>query len=492
MQGLLITLFNMSEFKKPSSEKAFEKNFAQIKPLMNDTQAFYESSRCLFCFDAPCVNACPTGIDIPLFIRQISTGSNEGASKTIYDSNWLGHSCGQVCPTEVLCEGACVYNNQDVNPIDIGRLQAYATDKVIQSKKNLFLVGKPNGKKVAIIGAGPAGISCACELRTYGYEVDIYEAKAKPSGLTVYGVAPYKITNKAALDEIDYLQKQFDFKIHYNSPISSNKDLAKLEKNYKAIFIGIGLGATSIIGLPGDKLKNCVGAVEFVAKLRMGHQRVHVGNKVVVLGGGNTAMDAASESARMGAEEVTLAYRRSRDEMGAYEFEYDLAKGVGANGVFNLTPIEIIGKKKVEGVRFIRNKSAYGEIEPIEGSEFTIDCDMVILATGQSKQVGFLEKIESLKLDKKGRIMDNRGRIVVNPETHQTNNPKYFAAGDAVNGGVEVVNAVYEAKIAAKGIHKYLAGKDGSRKITIPAPPSSKGVKKKKGGKKSVLKNPNS
>jgi len=480
----------MSEFKKPASDKAFEENFAQIKPLMNDTQAFYESSRCLFCYDAPCVTACPTGIDIPLFIRQISSGSNDGAAKTIYDSNWFGHSCGQVCPTEVLCEGACVYNHQDVTPIDIGRLQAYATDKVIQGKKNLFLVGEPNGKKVAIIGAGPAGISCACELRTYGYEVDIFEAKSKPSGLTVYGVAPYKITNKAALDEMAYLQKQFQYKIHYNKPIKSEKDLKKLEKDYKAIFIGIGLGETSGIGLPGDNLENCVGAVEFVEKLRMGHHKTKVGTKVVVLGGGNTAMDAASESARMGAEEVTLAYRRSRDEMGAYEFEYDLAKGVGANGVFNLTPLEILGKKKVEGVRFIRNKSAYGKIEAIKGSEFVVECDMVILATGQSKQVNFLEKIEGLTLDKKGRIMDNRGRIVVNPKTHQTNNPKYFAAGDAVNGGVEVVNAVYEAKIAAKGIHKYLAGKDGRRKITIPEVPKSSG-KKKKGGKKSVLKNPN-
>jgi len=481
----------MSEYKKPSSEKHFEENFEQIKPLMNDTQAFYESSRCLFCYDAPCVNACPTSIDIPLFIRQISTGSNDGASKTIYDSNWLGHACGQVCPTEVLCEGACVYNNQDVKPIEIGRLQAYATDKVIQGKKKLFLVGKANGKKVAIIGAGPAGISCACELRTYGYEVDIYEAKSKPSGLTVYGVAPYKITNQAALDEMAYLQEQFDFKIHYNSPIKSEQDLKKLEKNYKAIFIGIGLGATSGIGLPGDQLENCVGAVEFIEKLRMEHHKVKLGKKVVVLGGGNTAMDAASESARMGAEEVTLAYRRSRDEMGAYEFEYDLAKGVGAKGVFNITPIEIIGKKKVEGVRFIRNQSAYGKIEAIKGSEFIIECDMVILATGQSKQVNFLEKIESLKLDKKGRIMDNRGRIEVNPKTHQTNNPKYFAAGDAVNGGVEVVNAVYEAKIAAVGIHNYLAGKDGRRKITIPTPPKSTGQKSKKEAKKSVLKNPN-
>ena len=220
----------MAEFKKPGSEKGFDNNFAQIKPLMDDTQAYYESSRCLFCFDAPCINACPTAIDIPLFIRQINADNTEGAAKTIYDSNWFGHSCGQVCPTEVLCEGACVYNNQDVNPIEIGRLQAYATDKVISTNKKLFLTGKPNGKKVAVIGAGPAGISCACELRMYGYEVDIFEAKSKPSGLTVYGVAPYKITNKAALDEMAYLEKQFKFNIHYNSPINSKKDLEKLEK----------------------------------------------------------------------------------------------------------------------------------------------------------------------------------------------------------------------------------------------------------------------
>jgi len=463
---------------------------------MDDTQAYYESSRCLFCFDAPCITACPTGIDIPLFIRQINADNVEGAAKTIYDSNWFGHSCGQVCPTEVLCEGACVYNHQDVKPIEIGRLQAYATDKVISKKKKLFLTGKPNGKKVAVIGAGPAGISCACELRMYGYEVDIYEAKSKPSGLTVYGVAPYKITNKAALDEMAYLQKQFEYKVHYNSPIKSRKELEKLEKNYHAIFIGIGLGPTSGIDLPGGDLENCVGAVEYIEQLRMKHHKVKVGKRVVVLGGGNTAMDAASESARMGADSVILAYRRSKEEMGAYEFEYDLAKSVGANGLFNVTPLEIIGDKKVKGVRFVRNKSAYGKIEKIKNSEFVEKCDMVILATGQSKQVQFLEQIPNIKLDKKGRIMDNRGRIIVNKRNYQTNNPKYFAAGDAVNGGVEVVNAVYEAKIAAKGIHDYLNGTDGRRKISIPVKKSSSSqkVKTKKGVKsksKIVLKNPN-
>lgn len=446
----------MPEFKKPKSEKEFNQNFSQIKPLMDETKAYYESSRCLFCFDAPCVKACPTGIDIPLFIRQINTENSTGAAKTIYNSNWFGYACGQVCPTEVLCEGACVYNNQDVKPIEIGRLQAFATANVIAENKKLFITGKPNGKKVAIIGAGPAGISCACELRMYGYEVDIYEAKSKPSGLTVYGVAPYKITNEAALKEMDYLQKQFGYNIKYKSPVKTRSELDKLEKNYDAIFIGIGLGETSGIDIPGETLENCVGAVEFIEELRMNHHKTKVGKKVIVLGGGNTSMDAASESARMGAEKVVLAYRRSKEEMGAYKFEYDLAKKAGVKGLFNVTPVEITGNKKVKGVKFVRNRSAYGKIKTIKGSEFVEDCDMVIMATGQSKQVEFLEQIQGIELDKKGRILDNRGRIIVNSKNHQTKNPKYFAAGDAVNGGVEVVNAVAEAKIAARGIHQWL------------------------------------
>ena len=208
----------MSEYTPPSSESDFEKNFSQIKPLMNETEALYESSRCLYCYDAPCVNACPTGIDIPTFIRQINNKNTIGSAKTIYDSNYFGYACGKVCPTEVLCEGACVYNNQNVKAIEIGRLQSFATAQAISSGKKLYVSAKPNGKKIAIIGAGPAGISCACELRLAGFEVDIFEAKAKPSGLTVYGVAPYKITNKEALDEMVFLEKQFGYKVIYNNP----------------------------------------------------------------------------------------------------------------------------------------------------------------------------------------------------------------------------------------------------------------------------------
>ncbi len=439
----------MSEFLPPSSESEFENNFKQIKPLMNETEAYYESSRCLFCYDAPCVNACPSDIDIPLFIRQINSKDPLSSAKTIYDSNYFGYACGKVCPTEVLCEGACVYNLQDVKPIEIGRLQSFATDKAIRSNKQLYRLPASNGKKVAIIGAGPAGISCACELRMLGFEVDIFESKEKSSGLTVYGVAPYKITNKEAIDEMDYLENQFKYKVHYKKSITSKNDIDELEKKYDAILIGFGLGKTSMMNIPGEEKENCFGAVEFVEQLRMKHHLNSVPKNVIVLGGGNTAMDAASESARMGAEKVILAYRRSKEEMGAYDFEYDLAKAVGVKGMFNISPIEIIGNGKVTGVKFIRTKVTNGKVENIAGSEFIESCDWVIKATGQSKQIEVIKMMN-------GVTIDSKGKIEVNAESFQTKNPKYFAAGDAVSGGQEVVNAAAEGRKAANGIKKFL------------------------------------
>ncbi len=435
---------------KPTNEKEFKENFSPIKPLMTETQAYYESSRCLFCFDAPCVIACPTHIDIPLFIRQINTGNPMGAAKTIYDSNYFGNACGKICPTDVLCEGACVYNLQEVKPIEIGRLQSFATTGAVKENTKFYEPGKSNGKKVAVVGAGPAGISCACELRMLGYEVDVFEAKEKPSGLTVYGVAPYKISDDEALDEMSYLLEQFDFKIKFNSPVTSKQDFENLEKNYDAIFIGVGLGRTSSIGIKGEDLENCVGAVEFIEGLRTNTFKTKVGNKVLVLGGGNTAMDAASECARMGAGKVVLAYRRSPEEMGAYDFEFELARSVGVESMFKVTPMEIVGNGKVEGVKFIHTICSNGKFEAIPGTEFIEQCDMVIKATGQMKQRFLLENISGIKLDAKGRL-------IADPETFQTGNPKYFAAGDVFNGGVEVVNAVAEAKKAAGGIHKMLS-----------------------------------
>ncbi|MCC2546602.1 FAD-dependent oxidoreductase [Hymenobacter sp. BT175] len=440
----------MAEFSTPTTEHEFAENFAQLKPLMNNTEALYESSRCLFCFDAPCIKACPSGIDIPLFIRQINSGNTTGAARTIYDANYFGNACGKVCPTEVLCEGACVYNLQDMKPIEIGRLQSHATRSVIDANKHLYKAGAPNGRKVAIIGAGPAGISAACELRALGYVVDVFEAKSHPSGLTLYGVAPYKITNEETLAEMNYLQEQFGYSVFYNHPISSRQDLENLEKTYDAIFLGIGLGQTNALRLPGEERDNVVGAVEFIEQLRMRKQGTPVGRKVVVLGGGNTAMDAASESSRLGAEHVVLAYRRGKEEMGAYEFEYDLAKGVGVQGLFNVAPVEILGNGKVEGVRFVRTVTTGDKVSTVPGSEFVEPCDMVIKATGQAKQAGFLSMIPGLKLD-------DKGRIITNAETGQTTNPQYFASGDARNGGAEVVNAAAEAKATARAIHAFLS-----------------------------------
>lgn len=456
----------MSEFLPPHTESEFESNFSQLKPLMNSTEAYYESSRCLFCYDAPCVNACPTGIDIPLFIRQINAENIFGAAKTIFDSNYFGHACGKVCPTEVLCEGACVYNHSDVKPIEIGRLQSYATDKAIVADKMFYTPAAKNGKKVAVIGAGPAGISCACELRLHGYEVDIFDSKAMPSGLTMHGVAPYKITNEDVLDEMAYLEKQFGYRLFHNTTIAAKEDIEQLQRNYDAIFLGIGLGRTSELNIPGEDLENVMGAVEFIEELKIHHHFVSVPKKVIVLGGGNTAMDAASESARMGADSVILAYRRSKEEMGAYEFEYELAKGVGVKGAFNVTPIEIVSEKDksgaevpfrgfrgkagsvVSGVRFIRTISEKGQVSTIPGSEFFEECDLVIKATGQSKQTSFLNLIGGITTNKNGTIQVN--------EVFQTTNKKYFAAGDAVSGGQEVVNAVADGKKAAKGIMKYM------------------------------------
>jgi len=434
----------MGEYTRPQSEAEFEANFSLKKPLMNATEAFYESSRCLFCYDAPCMHACPTHIDIPLFIKQINTGNTVGAAETIFEANWLGNACGKVCPTTELCEGSCVYDNQSVPVIQIGRLQNYATDQAMKKNVALFEAGESNGKSVAVVGSGPAGIACACELRTMGYEVDIYEAKAKPSGLTVYGIAPYKITNKEVLDEIKYLQNQLGFTIHYNNEISTTEQIEELEDKYDAIFLGVGIGATATLGLAGEDKAHVVGAVEFIEELRMKHHEVEVPEKVVVIGGGNTAIDAASESAKMGAKQVTLVYRRDRESMGAYDFEYKFAISTGVDSLFNATPVEVLDS----GVKFVKTHVVDGKLKNIEGSDFVIECDLVIKATGQAKQGKFLTKINGLELDRKNKIIVN--------DHFQTTNPKYFAGGDAVNGGAEVVNGAYEGKMAALGIEYWL------------------------------------
>ena len=255
-----------------------------------------------------------------------------------------------------------MYNEQGVKPIEIGRLQSHASTDAINSNKNLFQLLPENGSSVAIIGAGPAGLACACELRLLGYSVNIFEAKSKPSGLALHGTAPYKILNQDVLDEVEYLQNQFGYKISCESNIDTREKVNRLEKEYDAIFIGIGLGNTRETNTPGEHLSNCVGATEYIEQLKLNPFSIKTGANVIVIGGGNTAMDAASESARLGAE-ATLIYRRSKEEMGAYEFEYDLIRSVGAKAIFNASVIEIIGDHSVEKVRCIRTKNANGKLE---------------------------------------------------------------------------------------------------------------------------------
>ena len=281
-----------------------------------------------------------------------------------------------------------------------------------------------------------------------GFQVEIFEAKDKPTGLTVHGIAPYKITNEEVLREVEYLQNQLGFEIHYNSLINSKDQLEKLENAYDAIFVGVGLGETAILELDGEDKKGVIGAVEFIEELRMKQHQVRVPNKVVVIGGGNTAMDAASEAARMGARKIVLAYRNSKDNMGAYGFEYDLAISSGVDTLFNVTPLSIVGKGKVEGVKFAKTEMIEGKLKTNMNNTFIVRCDLVIKATGQAKQGHLYDLIDGLDIDNKTRIKTN--------DEFQTSNPKYFAGGDAINGGAEVVNAAYDGKMAAQGIHNWL------------------------------------
>lgn len=437
------------------TEKEIENNFSKIKPRMTTQEAFIESSRCLFCHDAPCITACPTSIDIPMFIRQIMTKNTKGAAKTIFTQNILGKSCGEVCPTNVLCEGACVYNELNEKPIDIGRLQAFATGNAIDNNIRFFTKGKSTGGKIAVIGAGPAGLACAHELTRLGHEVTIYEANENAGGLNTYGVAPYKFSNEDSRKEVDYIS-QIGFKIKTNFKVDSNI-LSKLEKDYNAIFLGIGLGKSKKLGILGENLKGVYGAAEFIHELREKEQKIKITKNVVVLGAGNTAIDAAMESSKLGAK-VKLVYRRSVKEQSAYDFEVQHAKENDVEFIYLTSPLAILGKEKVEGLKCIKNElenkngSKKPNVKAIKGTEFTIPCEMVISALGQEKIVDFYSTIQNLKLIE--------GKVIVNKD-FQTTNPKYFAGGDCINGGKEVVNAVADGRDAARGIDKYLRRNHG-------------------------------
>ncbi len=429
--------------------KQYEANFAELKPALSDVAAIAEANRCLYCYDSPCMTACPTHIDISTFIKKITTGNMKGSAKTILSSNWVALTCAKACPVDVLCEGACVYNDKGEKPIQIGKLQRHVMDWYIdQGMPQIFTPGTDNGKSVGIIGAGPAGLACAAELRMLGFGVTIYEANAVPGGLDTHGIAPYKMTQQDSLNEIAMIKK-LGVTIKTGIRIGSDMTIKKLESMHDAIFIGVGLQQAASLNIPGEDLTGVVDALDFVAEVtKRKWKSVDVGLRVAVIGAGNTAIDAATEAKRLGAEKVTMIYRRGREQMSAYDFEYELARTDGVEFVFHAQPKKITGKKKVEGIECVKTKIVNGSVKTINKSEFTIPVDMVIKAVGQQIDESFLTSIPGITI--------HNGMIGVDESTYQTGNKKYFAGGDCINGGKEVVNAAYDGKRAAYGIHNFL------------------------------------
>jgi glutamate synthase (NADPH/NADH) small chain len=433
------------------------RNFTDIAPALSAAEAFAESSRCLFCYDAPCTIACPTSIDVPAFIKKINRENVKGAARVILDANPMGHSCARACPVEVLCEGACVMNHQQSPPISIARLQRYATDAAIQKEWRLFQAGPATGKKVAVVGAGPAGLSAAQDLRRAGHDVVVYDSRTKAGGLNTYGIAQYKLTPETALAEAKMIE-DLGVVIKCNVTVGTDIAFAELESKYDAVFLGVGLGHTQHLGVPGEDLDGVVDALTFIEHLKMKpYGTFKVPPRVLVIGAGNTAVDAATQARRLGADSVAFVYRRSEHEVPAYDYEVDIAKTDGCTFHWLTAPVSIVGTYgKVVGLECVRmeltTKDASGRrgVAPIQASAHVIPCDLVILAVGQTKRTHMLKGVPGLKLDASGRVVVNANG--------QTTNPKFFAGGDCVNGGKEIVNAAADGKRAARHINAFLRG----------------------------------
>ncbi|SDN32866.1 glutamate synthase (NADPH/NADH) small chain [Bacillus sp. OK048] len=438
------------------SNTNLEINFQEVEHALTKQEALEESNRCLYCYDAPCIKACPTGIDIPTFIKKIASGNLLGSAKTIMAANPVGASCSRVCPTEELCEGACVLNHS-TKPIMIGNLQRYATDWAIKNKQTLFNPGAPNGKSVAVVGGGPAGLSTSRELARLGYKVTIYEAAEKAGGLNTYGIVSFRLPQSISYWEVEQVEK-LNVTIKTNTKVGKDVTVNQLLQNYDCLVLAVGMAQVPGLGIEGENLEGVYDAIEFVKETKSGRlSKDFIGKRGVVIGAGNTAIDGATCSVRLGAKNVKILYRRTEEEMTAYDFEYEFAKQDGVEFRWLTAPKRIIGDEtgRVTGIECIKMKLGEPDQDgrrrphPIEGSEHVLLVDAVIKAIGQTRH---LELIEALELK------HDSGVVKVNKETYQTSNPKVYACGDVVfgkgKGDAMVVTAAQQGKLAAYSIHK--------------------------------------
>lgn len=431
----------MSKIAKERAESVF----SDFKAPYTPQQALVEANRCLFCSDAPCIQACPTSIDIPQFIRKIATDNVKGSARTIFDSNILGMSCARVCPVEVLCVGKCVYGEMGVPPIQIGKLQRYSTDVAYEEGWRYFEAGADSGKSVGLVGAGPASLAAAHELRRHGHACTIYDKRSVTGGLNTTGVAPYKMKADRSEQEVEWVLAIGGIDVQTGVEVGKDVGWDELRSRHDALFLGVGLGPDTALDVPGADLPGIHGAVEYIERFKLGTVQLDPSTRVVVVGGGNTAVDAVRELRGLGAREVTMLYRGTEPKMSGYAHEWSAAKDEGVRAHWQAQPIAFEGEGRVQRVRCLRLDDAK---QPIEGSEHAVEADLVLMAIGQSKLEGLLSGVSGLTFE--------RGRVVVD-EHQATAVSGVYAGGDCANGGKEVVNAAAEGKRAALAIHAFLS-----------------------------------
>ncbi|RDJ10328.1 NAD(P)-dependent oxidoreductase [Rhizobium grahamii] len=430
------------------SPAEYESNFSDLHPRLDKHEALVAADRCYFCYDAPCMTACPTSIDIPLFIRQIATGNPIGSARTIFDQNILGGMCARVCPTEDLCEQACVRNTAEERPVEIGRLQRYATDTAMQADRQFYSRAASSGKKVAVVGAGPAGLAAAHRLAVKGHDVVIYDGKAKSGGLNEYGIATYKAVDDFAQKEVDYVLAIGGIEVRHDQLLGRDFSLADVQSQYDAVFLGIGLAGVNALRVEGENLAGVDDAVDFIAGLRQATDKgdVAIGRRVVVLGGGMTAIDAAVQAKLLGAEEVTICYRRGKEHMNASEFEQDLATSKGVIIRHWLAPKSILAQDgKVAAIEVEYTKLVDGRLSTT-GETGVIAADQIFKAIGQTFEASGL-----------GALRMESGRIAIDADG-KTSLDGVWAGGDCVVGGDDLtVSAVAQGRDAAESINRLLA-----------------------------------